>query len=195
MSNDSISVLAVDDNEDALFALERMLSHNGYQVYSAKSGVEALELLRSEDIDILLLDVMMPEMDGYEVTRQMKADERLRYIPVILVTAKSNLEDIVYGLDQGADDYITKPFKQDELIARLNAVVRMKSLYQELRDTRADNRALRIVVQRATSFDNIIGNSRAMQRVFDVMEKVVNRDGPVLILGESGTGKEVVAQA
>ena len=195
MSNDSISVLAVDDNEDALFALERMLSHNGYQVYSAKSGVEALELLRSEDIDILLLDVMMPEMDGYEVTRKMKADERLRYIPVILVTAKSNLEDIVYGLDQGADDYITKPFKQDELIARLNAVVRMKSLYQELRDTRADNRALRIVVQRATSFDNIIGNSRAMQRVFDVMEKVVNRDGPVLILGESGTGKEVVAQA
>jgi DNA-binding NtrC family response regulator len=189
------TVLAVDDNADSLYALERMLVHDGYKVLSASSGEEALKLARQERPAIILLDIMMPGMDGYQVTEQLKSDPVLRFIPVILLSAKDSLSDIVVGLDRGADGYVSKPFRPEELLARLRAALRLRSIYQELQLTQEANRSLIRQISGGYKFDGLIGESPAMRAVFSLIEKVSRVDSPVLIFGQSGTGKELVARA
>lgn len=190
-----LKVLAVDDSEEGRFLLQQLLSTRGYEVITAASGTETLEKAFSERPDIILLDVVMPGPDGYEVARTLKADEDLRYIPIVLVTGKDELKDIIYGLDQGADDYVTKPYDAQELIARLHAAVRTRKLYSELHTARIANRQLQVRLKDQFAFGTIIGNSPAMVELYQVMAKVVDTDVPVLITGESGTGKEMVAMA
>lgn len=194
MSNPA-KVLAVDDNEEALFVLEGLLSQKGFSVVTASSGREALQKAEKEVPDIVLLDVTMPQMDGYEVTRRLKADALLRFVPVILLTALDNLEDITHGLDQGADDYITKPYESEELFARMQAAMRRQQLYRELDRISVANRELQERVGERFSFSNIIGRSSSMRDVFALMDKIKDSQVPVLITGDSGTGKELIASA
>lgn len=190
-----IRVLAVDDDPEGLFALEQLLLLRGYEVITASSGSETLEKARTESPDLILLDVVMPEPNGYEVAKILKSDAELRYVPVVLLTGKDELEDIVRGLDQGADDYICKPYNSHELLARIHATIRMRKVYGELREAKNANRRLQARMAGEFSFSNIIGRSPVMQGLYDVMAKVVETDVPVLITGESGTGKELVATA
>ena len=134
----------------------------------------------------------MPGPDGYEVTKILKSNAELRYIPIVLLTGKDALKDIIYGLDQGADDYVCKPYDAQELIARVHAAVRTSKLYTELHDTKQANNQLQARLQENFSFGNIIGKSKAMAELYQVMAKVVDSDVSVLITGESGTGKEMV---
>ena len=119
-------VLVVDDAVDTVRVLTQVLRNQGYEVLPAYSGREALDLAAAECPDAILLDVMMPEMDGIEVCRRLKADGRLATIPIILATARDLDEDIVEGLDAGADDYVAKPLNQRVLTARLRAAIRAK---------------------------------------------------------------------
>lgn len=191
----AVKVLAVDDNEEALFALENLLKHYGYEVVTAGNGREAIERARDEHPDIILLDVVMPELDGYEATRILKSDPVLRYIPLLLLTSKDELEEVVYGFEQGADDYVKKPFESKELLARLNAAVRKQKLYQELLRAQETNEELKKTLHERYSFSQIIGGSARMRQVYRLIEKVAASSVPVLIHGESGTGKELVARA
>ncbi|RIL06888.1 MAG: DNA-binding response regulator [Proteobacteria bacterium] len=188
-------ILAVDDNSDGLFALCELLKSNGYEVVAAGSGEEALSKLESELPDLILLDVNMPGIDGFEVTRRIKGDPLLRYIPVILLTAKDDLEDVAEGLSHGADDYIKKPYAAPELIARLKAAMRTRAVYEELKRARSDNQSLLDQVQERYQFGKIIGKSQALRSIFAIIEKIKDSDVPVLISGESGTGKELIAHA
>ncbi|MCB0338690.1 MAG: sigma-54-dependent Fis family transcriptional regulator, partial [Bdellovibrionales bacterium] len=188
-------VLAVDDNAEALAALKDLLQESGYEVLTAEDGRAAFNQIESERPDLVLLDVVMPELDGYEVTRQAKADPELRYIPIILLTGKNSQEEIVFGLDQGADGYIHKPFERDELLARVQSTLRLSKLYQELRESRELNKNLTSQAVERYSYSNILGKSAAMRNVFDLIEKVADSTAPILITGESGTGKELVAKA
>ncbi|MFN8389348.1 MAG: sigma-54 dependent transcriptional regulator [Bdellovibrionota bacterium] len=188
-------ILAVDDNADALFALEQVLLKHGFRVVTAENGEEALEKARTERPAVILLDVMMPRVDGYQVTARLKADPELRFIPIILLTAKDSLEDIIKGLDRGADGYINKPFRPEELVARLRAALRLRNIYEELRRTESRNTQLLEQISSPFNFSNIIGRSPAMKQVISLLEKVVDVDSPVLITGPSGTGKELVARA
>ncbi len=189
------TILAIDDHEDALYALERILVHNGYKVIAASSGEEAIALAKSHIPDLILLDVMMPQMDGYQVTRIMKSDEVLRYVPLILVTAKGTLNDIVTGLNEGADGYLTKPFQPEELLARVQSALRLRRLYEELRTSKEKNKHLEALLNTRYDTKNIIGDSSAMKQVFSLIEKVSAAENPVLITGPSGTGKELAARA
>ncbi len=195
MVGPSRKVLAVDDSTDGLFALETLLVGAGYEVFTATNGTEALAQAHAEHPDLVLLDVNMPEPDGYEVTRAIKSDPQLKFCTVVLLTAKDSLDDVVFGLDQGADDYIKKPYSKEELLARVAAALRIRSLYQQLHTLEDQNTALRRVAEQRTDYANIIGRSAAMQAVFNLIEKVKDADVPVLITGESGTGKELVAAA
>jgi signal transduction histidine kinase len=133
-------VLVVDDVVSTVRVLTHMLKNQGYEVLPAYSGQTGLNLAATEHPDVILLDVMMPEMDGIDVCRRLKADTQLRVIPVILVTARDMDEDIVHGLDAGADDYVTKPFNHRVLTARLRAAIRAKESHDLLAQANANLR-------------------------------------------------------
>jgi two-component system cell cycle response regulator len=126
-------VLIVDDIPTNVRLLEARLSAEYFEVITAASGAEALAVCRREPMDIVLLDVMMPGMDGFEVCRRLKADERTYHIPVLMVTALDQTSDRVRGLEAGADDFITKPVDDIQLLARVRSLVRLKGLTDELR--------------------------------------------------------------
>lgn len=120
------SILAVDDNPDNLFLLESILDENSdYKVKSAKNGEVALRMVAQSPPELILLDIMMPGMDGYDVTRQIRKMSQLPYIPILLLTAHDQ-SSLVEGLDAGADDFLRKPFDVDELLARVRAMVRLR---------------------------------------------------------------------
>jgi adenylate cyclase len=122
-------ILVVDDNPTNLEVLQVRLSAQGYEVVTAVDGEDALTRTRELEPDLVLLDVMMPKLDGISVLKELKADTTLRFIPVILVTAKSDTRDIVDGLEAGGDDYLTKPFEQAALVARVRSLLRIKELH------------------------------------------------------------------
>ena len=127
-----IRVLAVDDNVQNLEVLEGLLTPRGYEVLKAYNGREALKVAKEVVPDIVLLDILMPGMDGYEVCRRLKEQKETRFVPVILLTSLDSSEDRVCGIEAGADDFITKPFSKPELLARVRSLARLKGLFDEL---------------------------------------------------------------
>ncbi len=127
------TICAIDDNRDNLDLLEQELVDVGYRVVTATNGQEGLEVIARERPDLILLDVMMPGMNGDEVCRILRGDPTTAMLPIIMVTAKSSTHDEIYGLEAGANDYITKPINIDVLIARVRTHRRLKSLQDELR--------------------------------------------------------------
>jgi len=124
-------ILVVEDDEDIMELISFNLKKEGYSVVKAITGEEALKQAQSASPDIVLLDVMLPEIDGLEVCRNLKSDTKTKNIPVIMVTAKGEESDVVAGLELGAEDYIVKPFRPKELVARVRAVLRRKSQSQD----------------------------------------------------------------
>ena len=127
-------VLIVDDEPFNLDLLEQELTDQGYAIERANDGEEALKKVESFLPDVILLDYMMPKMNGIEVVRRLKQDERYKAIPVILLTAKASQEDKVKGLDAGADDYVVKPFDSIELLARVRSMTRLKQMHDSLEE-------------------------------------------------------------
>ena len=195
-------ILIVEDDPLEADLLKQELSDRGYETCWAGDGEKALALIQKTPPDLILLDVVLPGMDGLEVVRKIKSNPRTRFIPVIMVTALADLEERIKGLDSGADDYITKPFKTFELLARVRSMLRIHRMYRdlsaaraELKESQAENSLLRQEIQRKYAFDQIIGQSPAMEKVFYLMEKAIESPVSVLIQGETGTGKELVARS
>lgn len=117
----SRQVLVVDDHQNVQLLLAEFLSGQGFEVTCASDGYEALSVLEKQDIDLILLDIMMPSMDGYQFISKLRKESS---IPVIMITAKQQENDVIKGFDLGADDYITKPFRMRELLVRMRAVLR-----------------------------------------------------------------------
>lgn len=124
-------VIVIEDEGDILEMIEYNLCREGYKVSSARDGLEGLNSVRLDAPDLVLLDLMLPKLDGIEVCRSLKSDPLTRAIPIVMVTAKGEESDIVLGLGVGADDYITKPFSPKELLARVRAVLRRGPLKDE----------------------------------------------------------------
>jgi adenylate cyclase len=136
--NNPPRILVVDDNETNRDILVTRLNVHGYELLQAADGEEALTAVRQHLPDLILLDVMMPKLDGIEVTRRLKGDPSLSFLPIILVTAKADTKDVVTGLDAGADDYLTKPVDQTALVARVKSVLRIKALHDQVQAQAAD---------------------------------------------------------
>jgi DNA-binding response OmpR family regulator len=116
-------VLAADDDEDILALVAFRLERSGYTVIQAHDGQEALDLALSEKPDLAVLDVMMPKLDGFELTRRLRSEEATSRMPIILLTARAQDTDVAQGFDAGADDYIRKPFSPQELRTRVQAIL------------------------------------------------------------------------
>jgi DNA-binding response OmpR family regulator len=130
----SYRILVVDDAEENVAILEARLQANHYETISAFDGLDALKKMEEETPDLVLLDVMMPKMDGFEVCQRIKANEDTQMIPVIMVTAKTDVEDIARGFEVGADDYLTKPYQQMELMARVRSMLRIRQAYLDIQE-------------------------------------------------------------
>jgi class 3 adenylate cyclase len=131
------TVLAVDDQPTNLRLLDAVLTPRGHRVITAQSGTEALALLESEDVDIVLLDILMPEMDGHEVCRRIRSSPATEFLPVVMITA-SGTEQRLAALESGADDFVTKPFDKSELLARLTSLARIKRYHDTIRRQAAE---------------------------------------------------------
>jgi len=122
----SKKILVVDDEPDVASLLTLMLKSQGYDVITARDGQEALEKARNQNPDLILLDVMLPKMDGYKVARMLKFDENFSHIPIILLTAKIQEKDRQTGLEMGANDYVTKPFDTGSLLSKIKEMLPKK---------------------------------------------------------------------
>ncbi|MFO7748996.1 MAG: sigma-54 dependent transcriptional regulator [Desulfobacteraceae bacterium] len=184
--DDNIKIMVVDDESVVRESLYHWFTREGYFTDTACGGKEALEKLERQRFDILFVDMKMPGMDGFELlekVRQLYSDTA-----VVIITAYGSIDSAVNAMKAGASDYLLKPFKPDQL-----ALV-MEKIYQQFK-IRSEYRYLKGQMDRITRFDNIIGQSEAMNRIYSMVEEVAASDAPVLILGETGTGKELVAKA
>ena len=127
--NNPARILIVDDNEANVDILRARLQANDYEIVTASDGEEALAAAREHLPDLILLDVMMPKLDGIEVCRRLRADETVPFIPIILVTAKSDPKDVIAALEAGGDEYLTKPVDHSSLVARVKSMLRIKALH------------------------------------------------------------------
>jgi DNA-binding NtrC family response regulator len=146
-------------------------------------------------VDLILLDILLGDVDGRDICLKIKEDEKLKFIPVIILTVRSSLQDKIDSLDLGADDYLTKPFINEELLAKVRVMLRIKDLHEELKRERDKNILLTQALEKRYSFGNILGKNTRMEEIFELISDIANTDSTVLIQGESGTGKELIARA
>jgi DNA-binding response OmpR family regulator len=133
-ANKKQKILIIEDSQENLDLLLYFLKPQGYQIYTATDGESGLELARQENPHIILLDIMLPKLDGFGVCEQLKADQRTKFIPVIMITALKDLKDKIHSLEVGADDFISKPFDNVELLARVKSLLRLKEYHDELQE-------------------------------------------------------------
>ena len=183
----SKGIIHVIDDEPVIHdVLAQLLTSEGYEVEISASGEEALEKFPSQSFDVILLDLLMPGMDGIEVLRRIKKVDPLA--PVIIITAYGSVESAISAMKIGALDYVQKPFKHDDLLLAIEKAVERKHLQDE-------NIRLRDELHKRYGFANIIGKSQAMKSVFDLVKAAAPTRSTILLQGESGTGKELVARA
>jgi DNA-binding NtrC family response regulator len=186
---DNAVILVVDDEKMVRSPLARNLASAGYEVREASSADEALQLLSTAGVDLVITDIRMPGTDGIELLRRAKATSP--DLEVIVMTAYASVETAVDAMKSGARDYITKPFTRDEVLLRVERVLREHELSRE-------NRVLRETLK--GGFDvgrgaHLIGSSPSMRSVFETISAVSQNRSNVLVQGETGTGKELVARA
>lgn len=169
-------ILLVEDDESILFGLQDILEGEGYQISTASNGIDGLKLATEKPIDLLVLDIMLPGMNGLEICKKIK-EEKLS-LPIIMLTAKSSEIDKISGLDYGADDYITKPFSLSELLARIRAILRRAYPKKNiLKQYSFGNVKLDFIKMEAFVNDREI---RFTKKEFAILEYFINRAGEVV---------------
>jgi DNA-binding NtrC family response regulator len=180
------SILVVDDEEIMRDVLSDLLASESYCVDVAENGSVALEKIRDNEYGVVLLDLMMPDVDGLQVLRELQKMEKPP--AAVILTAYASIDKAVQTTKLGAFDFLAKPFKNEELLLVVKNALEHYQLLEE-------NLRLKTTLRERYSFKNIVGKSEAMQQVFELISQVAPRRSTVLIQGESGTGKELVAKA
>jgi DNA-binding NtrC family response regulator len=180
------TILVVDDEKSILDLLSMVFKKEGFQVKTSPGTPNVYELVDDDDFDILICDIKMPKVDGMELLKHVKKQKPI--VPVIMITAYGSVKQAVEALKVGALDYVVKPFDIEELKILVSHGLEEKKIREE-------NILLKKSFREQSSFENMIGKSKAMREVFGLIEKVATTDSTVLVTGESGTGKEMAARA
>ena len=181
-----MNILIVDDEEVLRDVLTQLVRQEGHEPICASSGEEALTLLADEDVDLVLLDLMLPGLTGQEVLKQIRDQDPDQVI--IVITAFSSIDGAIEAMKDGAFHYISKPFKNEEVLHTMRKALESCQLT-------AENRELKQKLRERSGLDRIIGKSKLIQQVFDLIRLAAPSKSNILILGDSGTGKELVAKA
>jgi DNA-binding NtrC family response regulator len=179
-------ILVIDDEEIMQDVLSELLLEEGYEVHCAGSGEEGLDLFSTNTYDLVICDVMLPGDSGLKILDRIKRLNPDQ--PVLMITAFASVENAIEAMKKGAEEYITKPFKNDEVILQVKRAIEKLRLTEE-------NRNLRQTLRDRYGFDNIIGKNQKMMEIFDLITLVAPTRSTILVIGESGTGKELVAKA
>lgn len=180
------TILIVDDEKNYLVVLSSFLSGEGYEPITADNAQQALDIVENTDLDLVLTDMKMPSMDGIELLKRIK--EKSPDLPVVMMTAYGTVEKAVEAMQLGAFNFVLKPFQNETLKQIIRNAVSTYSVFKE-------NRRLVEALESRYRFDNIIGKSKPMLAVFDIIQKVAHTKATVLVTGESGSGKELIAKA
>lgn len=178
-------ILVIDDEEYMGWVIKKAFSKFEYEVLIALSGSEGLKIIEEKSVDLVILDLRMPDMDGMEVLKRIKAMQL--EMPVIMITAHGTIDTAIKSMKEGAFDYITKPFDIDELIMQAEKAMEMGRLKDEVK-------YLRNQVDESTGNIEYTSNNPQMEQIYSLIDQIAQSDATVLITGESGTGKEVVAR-
>ena len=181
-----MNILIVDDEEVLQDVLASLIRREGWNPLSARTGEDALQILEQEEVDLVLLDLMLPGMSGMEVMKQVH--QRNPDQVVVIITAFSSIEGAIDAMRQGAFHYIPKPFKNEEVLLTIHKGLEQRRLARE-------NKSLREQLRQRYAFGNIIGKSKPMLKVFELIRLAAPSKSNILLLGESGTGKELAAKA
>lgn len=174
MNSQNPVILCVDDEQTNLSLLDFMLAPKGFKILSAASGKVALLIIETVAVDLVLLDVVMPEMDGFEVCKKIKGDESLSNIPVIMITASNNKVDRIKGIEAGAEDFISKPFDREEVLARIKMLLKVKELGDKLKNAYENIARLTIFgEQMLTSFDS--ANFNFMEKIDSMVDQIISK--------------------
>ena len=197
-TSNSGRILIIEDDPYTGPFTRQLVQSQGFEAdlaTSAEDGWAFLTQHEHDGPDMILLDVNLPGMDGMSLAEKLKGHAEFQYIPVIICTVNDSLDYKIQGLARGGDDYLIKPYNPDELIGRVNAMLRIRRLYRSLRHERQVNRRLNETLDRTEKLSNLLGRSPHMRRICDLILDISSTDSHVLIQGESGKGKEVVARA
>jgi len=186
-------ILIVDDNRTTTQTLCALVERWGYKAFAAFDGAQALSIIESESIDVLVTDLRMPHMDGMELLRTVR--ERWPEVIVIVVTAYGSIQTAVDAMKMGAFDFLTKPYENNELRVKFERAIAQRDMVLKLERMNARIASFEDETHHQLGMGEIVGSSPSMQRVFEDIRRVAPTDSTVLLLGESGTGKELVARA
>lgn len=179
------TILVVDDEKNIRRALRMVLEGEGYNVLDAETAEIGLEVLMSEDVDLVILDIRLPEMSGLELLAKVRAMAGFENVPILMVSGHASSSEAVQAVQSGATDFFEKPLDRDKVLVRIRNALKTWTLHKQLDRMRAD----------AAGAEEIVGESDVIKALLTKIEKVAPTTGRVLITGESGTGKELIARA
>jgi two-component system cell cycle response regulator len=179
-------ILVVDDDENIINFFQAVLEEQGHTVATAGNGIEAIKKVKEFHPEVILLDVIMPQMDGYEVTEELKGDPETSNISIILVTGMDTLDDKVRGLESGADDFITKPFNFDELVARVRSLVKLKRLQDRLANLQKECKDDFLLKQKKSLSLNMVLIVEDDERISKIMSNVLGTGGYLTYIVNDG---------
>lgn len=187
-------ILVVEDEPDSARLFATLMETEGYETVLADTGEEALERLGGDDFDLVLLDLILPGMSGWQLLEHIKLDGKLRYVPVVVLSALSDKASATKAMDLGAEDFIAKPVDVEHLLSRVRVMLRIRSLYEVLINERFGRQKAQRTLEMRRYLSRVMGGSAQIQALSDILDNVVNTDSTVLLEGESGTGKGLLAE-
>ncbi|WP_044351066.1 sigma-54-dependent transcriptional regulator [Dethiosulfatarculus sandiegensis] len=189
-------ILIVEDEADSARFFSALMESEGYTAVVATDGEAAQKALTAQDeFDLVLLDLILPGISGWEVLKFIKSDPKLRYVPVVVLSALSDKASALQSLDQGAEDFITKPIDVETMLSRVRVMLRIRTLYEDLTTERFGRQQAQRTLEMRRYLSKVMGGSRKVQEVADILDNVVSTDTTVLLEGESGTGKGLLSEA
>jgi DNA-binding NtrC family response regulator len=189
-------ILVVEDNPDSALFFSALMESEGYHCDVKSNGEDALEALKgSKDYDLVLLDLILPGVSGWEVLERIKSDGKLRYVPVVVLSALQDKANALQAMELGAEDFLTKPVDVETMLSRVRVMLRIRTLYESLLNERFSRQQAQRNLEMRRYLARVMGGSDLVQEMADILDNVVATETTVMLEGESGTGKSMLAEA